>query len=218
MIQSAKKPKPVRWTSIPKVGSVYIMGHRGQGKSALAWYIADTYRKQAGYPNGVAAYSFPPEATKALPKWIVHVDSPSALSTLKRPHIVVIDESVFHVNSRRSQSGDNLDFTKLLAVIRHKGHLLCFISQTSRQVDIQVIEGFDLVLMKAPSLLQVRSARAELRPEIEEAYHLFSEMRGDTRKKVFMFDPHKGGKAMLPASMPSWWTQKVSKAYSAVVI
>ena len=93
MIQSAKKPKPVRWTSIPKVGSVYIMGHRGQGKSALAWYIADTYRKQAGYPNGVAAYSFPPEATKALPKWIVHVDSPSALSTLKRPHIVVIDES-----------------------------------------------------------------------------------------------------------------------------
>ena len=67
-------------------------------------------------------------------------------------------------------------------------------------------------------MLQVRSARAELRPEIEEAYHLFSEMRGDTRKKVFMFDPHKGGKAMLPASMPTWWTQRVSKAYSAVVI
>jgi hypothetical protein len=215
---NGKKLKPVRWSSVPKVGSIYIMGHRGQGKSALAWYIADTYRKRVGYPKRVAAYSFPPEAAKALPKWITHIDTTSAVSALKKPHIIVIDESVFHVNSRRSQSTDNLDFTKLLAVIRHKGHLLIFISQTSRQVDIQVIEGFDLVLMKAPSLLQVRSARAELRPEIEEAYDLFSDMKGDTRKKVFMFDPHKGGRAMLAASMPSWWTQKVSKAYSAVVI
>ena len=213
-----RKLKPVRWSSVPKVGSIYIMGHRGQGKSALAWHIADTHRKKAGYPRRVAAYCFPPAAARALPKWITHIDTTSAVSALKKPHIIVIDESVFHVNSRRSQSADNLDFTKLLAVIRHKGHLLVFISQTSRQVDIQVIEGFDLVLMKAPSLLQVRSARAELRPEIEEAYGLFSEMRGDTRKKVYMFDPHKGGRAMLPASMPSWWTQKVSKAYSTVVI
>jgi len=218
MIQSAKKPKPVRWDSIPKVGSIYIMGHRGQGKSALAWHIADTYRKKAGYPRGVAAYSFPPEAIKALPKWITHVDSTSEISALKKPHIIVIDESVFHVNSRRSQSTENLDFTKLLAVVRHKGHLLIFISQTSRQVDIQVIEGFDLVLMKAPSLLQVRTAREQLKPEITEAFNLFSAMRGDTRKKVFMFDPHNGGTAMLPASMPTWWTQRVSKAYSAVVI
>jgi len=217
-MQSAKKPSPVRWTSIPKVGSIYIMGHRGQGKSALAWYIADSYRKKAGYPRRVAAYSFPPEASKALPRWITHVDSTSEISGLKQPHIIIVDESVFHVNSRRSQSTDNLDFTKLLAVIRHKGHLLVFISQSSRQVDIQVIEGFDLVLMKAPSLLQVRSARAELRPEIEEAYSLFSEMRGDTRKKVFMFDPHKGGRGMLPSYMPTWWTQRVSKAYSTVVI
>ena len=213
-----RKLKPVRWSSVPKVGSIYIMGHRGQGKSALAWHIADTHRKKSGYPRRVAAYCFPPAAARALPKWITHIDTTSAVSALKKPHIIVIDESGFHVNSRRSQSSDNLDFTKLLAVIRHKGHLLVFIRQTSRQVDIQVIEGYDLVLMKAPSLLQVRSARAELRPEIEEAYGLFSEMRGDTRKKVYMFDPHKGGRAMLPASMPSWWTQKVSKAYSTVVI
>ena len=213
-----RKLKPVRWSSVPKVGSIYIMGHRGQGKSALAWHIADTHRKKSGYPRRVAAYCFPPAAARALPKWITHIDTTSAVSALKKPHIIVIDESVFHVNSRRSQSSDNLDFTKLLAVIRHKGHLLVFISQTRRQVDIQVIEGVDLVRMKAPSLLQVRAARAELRPEIEEAYGLFSEMRGDTRKKVYMFDPHKGGRAMLPASMPSWWTQKVSKAYSTVVI
>ena len=218
MVIQSKKPNRVDWKSVPKVGSVYIMGHRGQGKSALAWHMADAYRKKAGYPKKVAAFAFPPEAVKALPKWITHVKNIQAVSKLQKPHIIVIDESVFHVNSRRSQSEGNLDFTKLLAVIRHKGHMLIFISQTSRQVDIQVIEGFDLVLMKAPSLLQVRSARAELRPEIEEAYHLFAAMRGDTRKRVFVFDPHKGGKAMLSASMPKWWTQRVSKAYSAVVV
>jgi len=141
-----------------------------------------------------------------------------AISLLKKPHIIVIDEAVFHVNSRQSMAKSNIDFTKLLAVIRHKGHLLVFISQTSRQVDIQLIEGFDLILMKAPSLLQVRSARAELRPEVEEAYLMFSQMKGDTRKKVFMFDPHKGSKAMNGASMPTWWTARVSKAYGAVVV
>ena len=217
VVQAIKKVR-VTWKSVPKVGSIYIMGHRGQGKSALAWHIADTYRKKAGYPKRVAAYDFPPEATKALPRWITHVDSTADISALRQPHIIIVDESVFHVNSRRSQSNENLDFTKLLAVIRHKGHLLVFISQSSRQVDIQVIEGFDLVLMKAPSLLQVRAARAELRPEIEEAYQLFSAMRGDTHKKVYVFDPHKGGKSMLGAAMPNWWTQRVSKAYSSVVI
>jgi energy-coupling factor transporter ATP-binding protein EcfA2 len=210
--------KPVRWTAVPKTGAIYILGHRGQGKSALAWHLADSHRRKTGYPSAVAAYRFPPAAAKALPKWITHVSTTSALSALKKPHVVVIDESVFHINSRRSQSDKNIDFTKLLAVIRHKGHLLIFISQTSRQVDIQMIEGFDLVLMKAPSLLQVRSARAELRPEIEEAFHLFAKMRGDTRKKVYAFDPHRGGVGMLTAAMPAWWTQKVSKAYGSVVI
>ena len=212
------KSKPVSWESMPKVGSIYIMGHRGQGKSALAWHIADTFRKKAGYPKAVAAYCFPPPAAKVLPKWIAHVSSPTEVSALRKPHIIIIDESIFHVNSRRSQSGENLDFTKLLGIIRHKDHLLIFVSQTSRQVDIQVIEGFDLVLIKAPSLLQVRSARAELRPEIEDAYNLFTSMRGDTRTKVYMFDPHKGGTGMQTASMPTWWTARVSKAYSAVVI
>ena len=181
-------------------------------------HIADTFRKKAGYPKAVAAYCFPPPAAKVLPKWIAHVSSPTEVSALRKPHIIIIDESIFHVNSRRSQSGENLDFTKLLGIIRHKDHLLIFVSQTSRQVDIQVIEGFDLVLIKAPSLLQVRSARAELRPEIEDAYNLFTSMRGDTRTKVYMFDPHKGGTGMQTASMPTWWTARVSKAYSAVVI
>ena len=212
------KPQRVGWKHVPKDGAVYLLGHRGQGKSALAWWIADTYRRKAGYPKKVAAYAFPADAQKAMPKWITHLQTVKAISLLKKPHIIVIDEAVFHVNSRQSMAKSNIDFTKLLAVIRHKGHLLVFISQTSRQVDIQLIEGFDLILMKAPSLLQVRSARAELRPEVEEAYLMFSQMKGDTRKKVFMFDPHKGSKAMNRASMPTWWTAKVSKAYGAVVV
>ena len=219
MVAINKKRKSLNWNSVPKVGAIYVVGHRGEGKSALAWHIADTYRKKAGYPSKVAAFACPPAAVKALPKrWITHVKTTKELSKLAKPHIIIIDESVFHVNSRRSQSDNNLDFTKLLAIIRHKGHLLIFISQSSRQVDIQVVEGFDLVLLKAPSLLQVRAARAELRPEVEEAYELFSNMKGDTRKKVFAFDPHKGASAMLPSGLPIWWTQKVSKAYSSVVV
>lgn len=218
LMETPRKSQKVGWNKIPKVGAIYILGHRGQGKSALAWWIADSYRRKAGYPKRVAAYAFPADAQKAMPKWITHLETVKAISLLKKPHIIVIDEAVFHVNARQAMAKSNIDFTKLLAVVRHKGHLLVFISQTSRQVDIQLIEGFDLILMKAPSLLQVRSARAELRPEVEEAYLLFSRMKGDTRKRVFIFDPHKGNKSMNQASLPIWWTNKVSKAYGAVVV
>ena len=47
---------------------------------------------------------------------------------------------------------------------------------------------------------------------------LFENMRGDTRKKVYAIDYHYGKKAMLQASMPTWWSNKVSKAYSSVSV
>jgi ABC-type dipeptide/oligopeptide/nickel transport system ATPase subunit len=213
-----RRTRRLTWSSIPQTGAIYILGHRGTGKSALAWYIADTYRKKSGYPKKVVAFQFPPTAAKVMPKWVKHVDSAQAVSTLTKPHIILVDESIFHLNSRRSMSQDNVDWLKLLAIVRHKGHLIIFISQSSKQVDYQMIEGCDLILIKQPSELQVRSARKELAPEVEEAAQLFYDLKGDPRKKVYMFDPHNGGSTMLTAGMPKWWTSRISKSYSEVVI
>ena len=115
-------------------------------------------------------------------------------------------------------SKDNKGWLKLIAICRHKDHLLIFIHQQSRQLDIQIMMDADLVLLKRPTQLHLRGARTEFKPEIQEAYALFENMRGDTRKKVYAIDYHYGKKAMLQASMPTWWSNKVSKAYSSVSI
>ena len=70
--------------------------------------------------------------------------------------------------------------------------------------------------MKRPTQLHLRGARAEFAPEIAQAFELFSNMRGSTKKKVYVVDYHYGGGTMLNAYMPTWWNDKVSKAYSSV--
>ena len=133
-----------------------------------------------------------------------------------KPSIVICDEAAFIAGSRDAMSKSNKEWLKLIAICRHKDHLLIFIHQQSRQLDVQIMMDADLVMMKRPTQLHLRGARAEFAPEISEAFDLFSKMRGSTKKKVYVVDYHYGGGTMLNAYMPTWWNDKVSKAYSSV--
>jgi predicted double-glycine peptidase len=133
-----------------------------------------------------------------------------------KPSIVICDEAAFIAGSRDAMSKSNKEWLKLIAICRHKDHLLIFIHQQSRQLDVQIMMDADLVLMKRPTQLHLRGARAEFAPEVGEAFDLFSKMRGSTKKKVYVVDYHYGGGTMLNAYMPTWWNDRVSKAYSSV--
>ena len=212
-----KGQRKLSWNNMPKSGVIFETGFRGEGKTALGWWLADMLRKTKGFPSRVVPFGLPESAIKLLPKWAQHpANDVSELSELK-PSIIIVDEAAFSVNSRRSMSEDNVKFMQLFAIARHKGHLLIFISQTSRQVDIQVIEQADMILIKKPSALQVKNARRELRDQTEEAFILLS-AKPDSRKWVYVYDPKTDAAKMLPASMPSWWTKRLSHLYSEMTI
>lgn len=218
---SSHKVKPLTWNRIPTQGVLVITGHRGEGKSALGWWLAQEMQSKTG--KQIAAIGIPPAAQQALPKrgfgkgGIRYVADLSAIAALK-PSIVICDEAAFMASSRRAMSRENQEWLKLIAICRHKDHLLVFIHQHSRQLDVQILMDADLVLMKRPTLLHLRAAKAEFAPEIGEAFTLFSEMSGDTRKKVYVVDYHYGNSKMLPAKMPKWWNDKISKSYATVDI
>ena len=44
----------------------------------------------------------------------------------------------------------------------------------------------------------------------------FNKMKGSTKKKAYVVDYHSGNATMLSARMPTWWNDKVSKAYGAI--
>ena len=215
----SKRTKKTSWKKIPTQGLVIINGHRGEGKSALGWWIAQEMHKRT--KKQVATFGLAMAARKLFPKrgigrgGINHVTTVDKVNRMK-PSIIIVDEAAFIAGSRDDMSSTNKEWLKLIAICRHKDHLLIFIHQQSRQLDVQIMMDADLVLMKRPTQLHIREARPSFAPEIQEAYDLFNRMRGDTKKKVYVVDYHYGAKAMLPAYMPTWWNSKVSKAYSSV--
>ena len=215
----SKRTKKTSWKKIPTQGLVIINGHRGEGKSALGWWIAQEMHKRT--KKQVATFGLAMAARKLFPKrgfgrgGINHVTTVDKVNRMK-PSIIIVDEAAFIAGSRDAMSSTNKEWLKLIAICRHKDHLLIFIHQQSRQLAVQIMMDADLVLMKRPTQLHIREARPSFAPEIQEAYDLFNRMRGDTKKKVYVVDYHYGAKAMLPAYMPTWWNSKVSKAYSSV--
>ena len=218
--RTLKPTKPLTWNNIPRQGVLVITGQRGQGKSALGWWLAQELQKKSR--KQISALGMPIEARDNFPKrgfgkgGINWVNSIEDIAQLK-PSIVVADEASFIANSRRAMSKQNQEWLKLIAICRHKDHLLIFISQHSRQVDVQILMDADLVLMKAPTELHLRFARPEFAPEMTEAFNLFENMR-DSRKKVFVVDYHFGRKGMLSSRMPKWWTEKISKSFSSASV
>ena len=219
-----KNAKPVRrakmsWKKIPTQGVLLIQGHRGEGKSALGWWLAQEMQKRT--KKSIVTLGMPVAAQKVFPKrgfgrgGLQFVTSLDQIDKMK-PSIVICDEAAFIAGSRDAMSKTNKEWLKLIAICRHKDHLLIFINQQSRQLDVQIMMDADLVLMKRPTQLHLRGARAEFAPEIAEAFELFSNMRGSTKRKVYVVDYHYGGGTMLNAQMPRWWNDKVSKAYSSV--
>ena len=209
------KPRTISWANMPKEGVLVVTGHRGEGKSALAWWIAESLRTK--HKKKIAALGIPKEARKAMSKRVTHVDTVEQVSDLK-PHIVVVDEAAIVANARSAMKTANQIWLKLIAVCRHKGHLLIFVNLHNRQLEVQILMDADYVLMKRPTLLHLKFCRPEFRKELKEAYELFGKMRGEiaSKKKVYVVDYHSGNAKMLSSSMPKWWNDRVSKAYSAV--
>jgi len=209
----------ISWNKIPSTGVVVITGHRGEGKSALGWWLAQEMQRKT--KKQLSALGVPKEARGLLPKrgfgrgGISYVDKVEEVANLK-PSVVVCDEAAFVANARRAMSETNVMWLQLIAVCRHKGHLLIFINQHNRQLDIQILADADLVIMKRPTILHLRTCRKEFEPELRQAFELFNTMRGSTKKKAYVVDYHNGNASMLPANMPKWWNEKISKAYGAV--
>ena len=212
------KNRPITWRRMPRQGIIVITGARGEGKSALAWWLAQ--EMQSTTKKQIVALNVPKLAQGAFPKrgfgkgGIKYIDEVEDIEDLK-PSIIVIDEATFVLNARRAMSDNNIMWMELAAVCRHKDHLLLFICQSTRQIDIQLLAESDYVIMKRPTMQHLRTSRKEFEPELKQAYNLFLTLKTDTRKKAFVVDYNYGNTAMLVSRMPEWWNDRVSKAYAS---
>ena len=207
------KLKRIRsWDALPQTGVVLVFGHRGTGKSALAWWLADRLK---GKGRGVACLGMPSKARRHFPRWVRHLPTYSALQK-HRGLLVVVDEAAFQASARRHQSPENVAWVRLVAVCRHSRHLLLFVIQSNRALDVALVSEADWVCFKRPSILHKRFSRPELREDVDEAYE---RLKG-RKSKVWTFikEYRDGAVGLLRNDLPQWWSEAASEAFALVAL
>lgn len=193
-------------------GLILLFGHRGKGKTGTAYALAERGRAAK---RRIAAFGLSAEAKRRLPGWVAKVDDIHQVAALA-PHIIIADEAAFSVNARRAMSTNNVDWNKLVAITRHKQHLLVFIAQHTRQLDVGLVADADLVIFKEPSLLHIKFSRPELRDELQAARDRFAKAKGDRRSWNYVVDFHSGATGWLQNDLPKFWSERLSRAFAAV--
>ena len=204
-------------------GVIVITGHRGQGKSALGWWLAQKINKEQ--KKNIVAVGFPHEARSLFPKrgfgsggirWATGIEE---VDSIIKPSVLVCVEASFIANAREAMTKNNQAWLRLINTSRQKEHWLLFITQNSDQLDKQLMMNADFVLMKKPTEQHRRGCNKMYLPEMNEAINQVSHKK-DTKKFVFAVDYNYeyGKPKLLSAGIPTWWNSKVSKAFSTATV
>lgn len=198
--------------ALPDEGVVCLYGHRRKGKSGTAWWLAEKEHEQE---RPIASYLFPKKGKRLVPNWVKHVYTIDQLKKL-RGHLVIADEMAIHANAREFQSDANKEIYKLMAIAAQCHQLLFLITQHTRQLDVGLAMEPDIIIFKQPSILHIRFARPELKPEVQEAWDRFEQVKGDTKKKgkAFVMDYHQGRRGFLSTHLPSFWSEELSEVFA----
>ena len=218
----SKAPKPfANWDAViprDRVGGQEVirgvmafLGDRRQGKSALAHWLADGLHERYGLP--VLAWGIPKAAQQYFPDYYIHDSGDVEKMRKYRGHIVLADEMVVRANARRTMSDENVGYGKTVAISGQARQLLLFIFQHTRQVDFNIVGYANRIVFKLPTILHIRFARPELRPEVQKAREILLAKR-NPRIWSYTVDYSSGRAGVLQNGLAPWWTENSSESYS----
>ena len=189
--------------AFPYPGVDLLMGKRGSGKTAMAfWMMEEIYNLTNGAMGG-AVLKAPAGVKKLLPGWIA---TPNRIRGIPTDSVVIIDEAQQMANSRRSASNENLDMATLVALSRQRNQLIILISHHSRKLDMNEVMDCSRVIWKKPSAGQVMFERKEMKPFAERAVAKFAERKGNLQKVAYVMDFESLTFGFVNAKMPSFWS------------
>lgn len=180
-----------------------ILGARGTGKSAIGMKLLEDFKLKTN--KKVYAMGF---NAADLPDWINVVNS---VDELENGSVLLADESGIEFSSRESMSDINKLLSKIILVARHKDLSIMFITQNSANIDINIIRQSDYLILKQSSLLQKDFERKKIKDIYQEVDKEFEELKSDRGLTYIYSNDYRG---FISSPLPSFWSDKVSKAYS----
>lgn len=200
---------------IPKAGLVLVAGGIRQGKTALAYGLAeDTHNEDPERP--IYAYNFPAEKASLLPEYIKPLydfDFPDG-------SFVIVDEAYlggFSSKDQNSEANKHLDMLGGLA--GQKDLLVLYLTQTTRKLSLAAVSSVQVFLIKCPDVMMVKLDRTELRKVLAAALEAFRALDDEQRKRsVYAVALDYEGLIVDSNTPPSFYSDGLSRAWQGISI
>ncbi|HLD04945.1 MAG TPA: ATP-binding protein [Candidatus Nanoarchaeia archaeon] len=181
-----------------------IVGSRGSGKTATALFIAE--RVHFKYPRKkIYLINYP--SPQLLPDWIHHEKN---TENVPNNSLLIIDEAALEFGARQSMSAKSKDLAGLLPILRHKDQSAIFITQNTGLSDVNLVRLVDSILIKKPSLLQVKTERSAMKQLLESAQNA---LMGKDKSHAYLIADEQ--ETLIQTPLPGFWTTRISKGWSA---
>jgi hypothetical protein len=187
---------------------VLILGKRGSGKSALAYYLLEVHR------YGLKPYvvGIPQSKQHLLPEW---VGISSSLEEVPFGAIVIVDESYLLYHARGSTTQESKKMSKLLNLSRQKEQTIIFVSQESHSIDISIARSANVIIFKEPGILQSEFERPELNHLVKKASEAFTPINGNKQQWSYVHAPDADFSGLIKNRLPSFWTPELGRMFAS---
>ncbi|MDP2953145.1 MAG: hypothetical protein Q8O76_07510 [Chloroflexota bacterium] len=200
-------------SSLPQAGLVLIAGDIRVGKSTLAYGLMEAMHERApGRPAHV--FGFPAAKAHLLPDWITPVDDPE----FPDDSIVIADEAYRRFYSRESMSDSNKLADQFAGLVGQKGIMAIYVTQTARKLEIALVSGAQVFLLKKPSRLMVLLDRSALRPLLSRAFDSFAASRCPPAEATYIVSDPFEGFLEYSNTPPSFWSEDLSRVWKGVAL
>ncbi len=200
-------PSDHQWLGLASHPSVtVIIGPRGSGKSYLAHRLLELLRVHAD------PYVVGPASLRALlPKEIGVVQR---LEDVPPGAAVLIDEAYLAFGARNSMTAAGRGIGELVNLSRQRGWSLIFVTQDSRQLDVNILSQADVIAIKGVNEIGREFERRELRQFTDRAAAAFATIQGDRRPWTWVYSTKTGFSGLVRHEPASYWRPALSNAFA----
>ena len=186
---------------------VLILGKRGSGKSALAYYLIEIHR------YGLKPYvvGIPQSKQHLLPEW---VGVTSSLEEVPFGAIVIVDEAYLLYHARGSTTQESKEMAKIINLSRQKGQTIIFVTQESRSIDKNIASSANVIIFKEPGILQSEFERPELNHLAKKAVEAFAPINGNKQQWSYLYAPDTNFSGLIKNELPSFWKPELGRMFA----
>jgi hypothetical protein len=214
-----QQPQANQWDSVIQPNSSYlIVGDVGTGKSALAYYLLETYSQK--YNLLPTVVGLPRDKQVLLPSNFAILDDPSEC-TKHENTIAFIDEADLQLPIEDTKARQYV--VNFLSLPRHRKQIFLLAFHFPRLVLGRYLPFFAAFLLKRPPYLIEFAGKRQndaLTQMMERAEERFAELpsEADVVKHTYVVAPRIRWQGMLQNPLCSFWAQELSEVWSGTQV